>query len=81
MNIVQVIETITVLGVVCALGIVGFIQWIKHLSEEEQRARGEWKSGELVDGTWTCRECGAWNASYLKRCGKCFNIKSDTNEK
>ena len=82
MNIVEVIETITILGVVCGLGIVGFIQWIKHLSEEERKAMsGEPINSRMIEDMWVCKECGAFNSPYNKRCGKCFNIKADKNEK
>ena len=77
MNIVELIETVSVLGVVVALGIIGLVEWIRHLKEEEQKSKGEYQSGNLVDGTWTCKECGAFNAKYLKRCGKCYNPKID----
>ena len=29
----------------------------------------------IVDGTWTCEECGAWNASWLDLCGRCKTEK------
>jgi hypothetical protein len=75
MNIVGIIETITVLGVIIAFGIVSMLKWIKYLEDEQDLAKEEWKSGELVDGTWTCKECGAFNALYLKTCGKCNKKK------
>ena len=25
----------------------------------------------LVDKTWICKYCGAFNAGYLQKCGKC----------
>lgn len=25
----------------------------------------------LVDKTWTCKECGAWNAGWIEECGNC----------
>lgn len=82
MNIVELIETITILGVVCGLGIVGFIQWIKHLSEEERKGMsGEPINSRMIKDMWVCKECGSFNSPYNKRCGKCFNIKSDKNEK
>lgn len=33
----------------------------------------------LVEGTWTC-ECGAWNAVYLTKCGKCDKPKPKKDE-
>jgi len=77
---IEIIQLIVIVGTLI-LGYIGVNEWIKHMKEEEQRANGTYKSGELVDGTWTCRECGAFNAPYLKRCGKCFNIKNTNNEK
>lgn len=29
----------------------------------------------IVDGTWTCGECGAWNAVWLDLCGRCKTEK------
>ena len=29
-----------------------------------------YKPGYLVDNSWFC-ECGALNAAYLKKCGRC----------
>ena len=74
-----VLKTFGIISGITLLGILSLTQWIKHLSEEEERTT--YKSGELVDGTWTCKECGSFNALYLKRCGKCFVPKSDKNEK
>lgn len=31
----------------------------------------------LIDSTWTCKECGAWNAAYLSECGKCLEMKEN----
>ena len=74
-----IIQGIVILGVLL-IGYISVNEWILHLREEEQRAQGTYKSGELVDGTWTCRECGAFNAPYLKRCGRCFGIKEKKDE-
>lgn len=30
---------------------------------------------DLIKGTWTCKECGAWNAAYRTECGKCLEMK------
>lgn len=29
----------------------------------------------VVDGTWSCNECGAWNAEWLTTCGRCEKEK------
>lgn len=29
----------------------------------------------VVDGTWTCKECGAWNAAWIDSCGRCETEK------
>ena len=31
-------------------------------------------NGYLVDNTWVCT-CGAFNAAYKDRCGKCNTVK------
>ena len=33
----------------------------------------------IVDGTWICG-CGAWNAPWLEKCGKCNEEKPKENE-
>jgi predicted ATP-dependent serine protease len=30
-----------------------------------------------TQGTWTCSECGAWNAEWINKCGKCKAEKND----
>lgn len=30
-----------------------------------------------TQGTWTCPKCGAWNAEWIKECGKCKAKKDD----
>lgn len=30
---------------------------------------------DLIKDTWTCKECGAWNAAYRTECGKCLEMK------
>ena len=34
----------------------------------------------VVDGTWTCPQCGAWNAPWLKRCFGCGTINDKFDE-
>lgn len=36
------------------------------------------KPGYLVDNTWTCG-CGALNAAYLTKCGRCGKEKTKNN--
>lgn len=72
-------EIVSVL-IICGFILLSFYiggEWIKHLHKKEQKSKGEYQSGELVDGTWTCSHCGAFNAKYLKRCGKCYNQNFD----
>ena len=78
---VAVIETFAVLGVIVLMGILGMIQWIRHLSEEEQRAKGKLVNSRMIEDMWTCSECGAFNYPYNKRCGKCFVPKEKKDEK
>ena len=72
----DIVNVLSIIGIVIMGWFIGGA-YMRFLLEEERRAKGEWKSGELVDGTWTCNECGAFNAKYLKRCGKCYNQKFD----
>lgn len=37
------------------------------------------KMGHLVDNTWTCNKCGALNAAYLTKCGRCGKEKTKNN--
>ena len=30
-----------------------------------------------TQGTWTCPQCGAWNAEWLDKCGNCNEEKDD----
>lgn len=32
-------------------------------------------TGYLVDNTWECKHCGALNAAYKDKCGKCDKSK------
>lgn len=32
-------------------------------------------SKSAVDGTWSCPQCGAWNAEWLDKCGNCKEEK------
>ena len=77
---VAVIETFAVLGVIVLMGILGMIQWLRHLEEEHREVDKAIKSS-MIDDMWTCSECGAFNSPYNKRCGKCFVPKVESNEK
>lgn len=82
MTFTDLFQWIVIIGGTMGLALFGMIQWLKYLREEEQKAfKGEPTNSNMISEMWTCRECGAWNAPYLKRCGKCFNIKSVKNEK
>jgi ribosomal protein S27AE len=72
----MIIDVISILGI-CIMGWFIGGSYMKFILEEERQGQGRWKSGELVDGTWTCPQCGAFNAKYLVRCGKCFNPKTE----
>jgi ribosomal protein S27AE len=30
---------------------------------------------KISELTWVCPECGAWNAEWLDKCGRCNNEK------
>ena len=36
--------------------------------------------GYLVDNTWLCKHCGAFNAAYLEKCGRCEKPKPKKDE-
>jgi len=81
MSIVDLFEWIVIIGGSVAISIFVMNQWIKHLREEEQRAMGNPTNSRMISDMWTCKECGAFNSPYNKRCGRCFVPKSDKNEK
>ena len=81
MSIVDLFEWILVIGLGSVITLFVIVQWIRHLSEEEQRAMGEPTNSRMINDMWTCSECGAFNSPYNKRCGRCFVPKSDKNEK
>jgi ribosomal protein L40E len=37
------------------------------------------KPGYLVDNIWVCPFCGALNAAYLTKCGRCGKEKTKNN--
>jgi len=80
MSFMDLVEWIVIVGGVTALGLYGMIQWLKYLQEEEEKVN-EAVNSSMINDMWVCKECGAFNSPYNKRCGKCFNIKADKNEK
>lgn len=76
---IEIIKVLSI-GGVFLLGYIVVSEWLSHLLDDEQKSKGEYQSGDLVDGIWTCPQCGSFNAKYLKRCGKCYNQKFDLLE-
>lgn len=64
----EIIDVLSIIGIVVMGWFIGG-SYMRFLLEEERRARGK--------ESWECKECGEVNASYLKRCGKCYNQKFD----